>query len=312
MNIKERLEGKCYVVGGEVLKSNEIPSITVVGENLPEAWENAVLATWEFGAHIRTEYDIEGDPESRDASMVITVVSPFSEPRIHRSFPGRLMDLEIYVQEMINGVRDYRIGEKGGSYTYHDRLVRWPGVDGWKNIKDLLGQEIELPHVDQIATLVEKLSSEPHSRRAQAITWNPLSDAEHSEPPCLQRIWCRVVRSKDGPCFLQMNTHWRSRDAYKAAFYNMYALTELQRVIATKISELSGQEVLVGRYVDMSDSFHIYGSYIREGEIESFLKILNARSFEDRTWRTDNYSVQREFREAREKIEKELQQEGIT
>jgi len=68
-------------------------------------------------------------------------------------------------------------------------------VDGWKNIEALVGKEIELPRVNQIDVLSEKLAQAPHSRRAQVITWNPLNDATLHEPPCLQRIWCRVVKS---------------------------------------------------------------------------------------------------------------------
>ncbi|MDD5421936.1 MAG: hypothetical protein PHT32_00730, partial [Candidatus Omnitrophica bacterium] len=46
-----------------------------------------------------------------------------------------------------------------------------------------------------------------------------------------------------------------------------------------------GAEVRVGRYVDISDSFHIYGSYIED--FKKFLKTVNERSFEERTWPTE-------------------------
>ena len=45
-----------------------------------------------------------------------------------------------------------------------------------------------------------------------------------------------------------MNTHWRSRDAYKAAFMNIF-LTDLQREIATKISEKLEKEKLEGMQI---------------------------------------------------------------
>jgi thymidylate synthase len=307
MSLKERLEGKCFVVGRETLRPNEIPSVMVSGETLPEAWENSILATLEFGVDILTETERERELESKDASMVMVVTSPFSEPRIHRQLPGQFMDLGIYVQEVIEGVRDYRIG-MGGSYTYHDRLFNWPGVNGWQNVDDTINQPVELPHCNQIDALIEKLSFSPYSRRAQAITWNPLVDASHQEPPCLQRIWCRLVKSDEGQYLLEMNTHWRSRDALLAAFMNIYALTEFQKVIAEEISELSGREVLVGRYLDFSDSYHLYGTYFKNGEVNRFLQIYEGKNFEDRTFRTDNFSMQRAFRQGREKIEKELRE----
>jgi hypothetical protein len=65
------------------------------------------------------------------------------------------------------------------------------------------------------------------------------------------------------------------------------------RKIADRISKESGRQVRVGRYVDISDSLHIYGSYFRELEgdpkrgIKSFFERLEGRSFEDRTWTSD-------------------------
>jgi hypothetical protein len=49
----------------------------------------------------------------------------------------------------------------------------------------------------------------------------------------------------------------------------------------------------LGRYVDISDSLHIYGSYFREIEgdeekgIKSFFERLESRSYEERTWSSD-------------------------
>lgn len=296
---------KVFVSPREILRRGEIPSIAVYGENLPKAWENAVLATWEFGTLIPTEYDQPEDPESRDATVMVTVTSPLSEPRIHKDIPVGLESLAIYTQEVVAGVHDNRVKEDGWSYSYHDRLFNWPGVDGWKNIEKLVGQKIELPRIDQIEALSLKLAEAPHSRRAQAITWNPLNDVLHHEPPCLQRIWCRLVRSTQDLYLLEMNTHWRSRDALKAAFMNMFAITELQRQMAEKITDLSGRNVQVGRYIDISDSFHIYGSYVRRGEIDGFLKKIEKLSFERRTYQTDDPLVLQEFGFAAKNLTKE-------
>jgi thymidylate synthase len=59
---------------------------------------------------------------------------------------------------------------------------------------------------------------------------------------------------------------------------------QLQQRIATRISELTGRQVAVGRYVHMVDSYHIYGSYFKEFE-GRFLGALQKRSFEQRTLR---------------------------
>ena len=81
-----------------------------------------------------------------------------------------------------------------------------------------------------------------------------------------------------------MNVRFRSNDAYKAAFMNIFALVEMQRRIAARVSKISGRAVGVGRYCHMADSYHLYGSYFREFEAR-FLGALGKRTFEQRTLR---------------------------
>ena len=264
---------------------SDIPVITARGKNIPEAWEKAVIAAWKHGTDVRTEYDKEGDRPSRDCTMIMVVEEPMSEPRIHRAFPGSLGDLETYRQEVINGVHDSRLEVEGGwHYTYHERLFAYPGCNA---------------KTDQIDYVVEKLSQAGHSRRAQAITWNVDLDPPVDDAPCLQRIWCRVVGGAEPA--LNMNTHWRSRDGYKAAFMNIFAITDLQKLISQRVSENTGREIKMGRYVDISDSFHVYGSYY--DEFRGFLRTVETRSFEERTWHTE--FAEPMFEEARERLEEE-------
>ncbi len=249
-------------------KEGNIPILKVEGKTLPEVWERSILETWEKGTNIRTEYDKEKDPPSRDCTMIMVVEEPFSEPRIHRAFPAGLEELEVYRQEVLDGVHDHWINPREGkwTYTYHKRLFEY---------------ELEGQVINQINYIIEKLRERSYSRRAQAITWNPKTDPPTEDPPCLQRIWVRMLKNKRGASLLNMNTHWRSRDAYKAAFMNMFALTSLQEMIAKKI----GEDILVGRYVDISDSYHIYGSYYEE--FKRFLATVKERTFEERTWSTE-------------------------
>lgn len=264
-----------------------IPVIHVRAKNLPEAWEKAVTSTWEKGIQVKTEYDRKDDPPSKDCSMIIEVLDPLSEPRIHRAMPAGLGDLEIYKQEVLNGVHDNRIGKQGYPYTYHDRLYRFISSTG---------------QVNQINFITNKLSEAPYSRRAQAITWNVDLDLDVSDPPCLQRVWCRIIKDAEDKLVLNMNTHWRSRDGYKAAFMNMFVMIELQRVIAKRIGKSIGQTIEVGRYVDISDSFHIYGSDY--DQFRGFLVSLISRSFENRTYTSDY--AEPFFKEAKDDLRKEL------
>ncbi|MDD3927623.1 MAG: thymidylate synthase [bacterium] len=250
---------------------SEIPVLYVEGDTIPEAWEKSLIRLWREGMPIKTEYDRPGDPPSRDCTMMMVIRDPFAEPRLHRAFPAGLDDLEVYRQEVVEGVHDHWIAPEEGkwTYTYHKRLF---------------GYESEGRAIDQLDYVVAKLAEAPHTRRAQAITWDPALDIPTYDPPCLQRLWFRLTED-EGEMALNMNSHWRSRDAYKAAFMNIFALTDLQRVIAGRLSEKLDRPVRPGRYVDIADSYHIYGSYFEE--FKGFLETVENRSFEERTWNSD-------------------------
>jgi thymidylate synthase len=264
-----------------------IPVILVEKDTLPGAWEDAVIRTWREGVSLKTEYDKAEDPPSRDCTMIMVINDPFKEPRIHRAFPGGLDSLEIYRQEVVHGIHDHWIAPEEGkwTYTYHQRLF------SYKNGPDF---------IDQMDYIVAKLSESGYSRRAQAITWDPKLDIPTNDPPCLQRVWFRISQHP-GRLLLNMNTHWRSRDGFKAAFMNIFALTDLQRVIAERISNKTGKRIEIGRYTDITDSFHIYGSYYRD--FKGFLELVEKRAFNQRVW--DTGFAEPFFEEARAKIKQE-------
>ena len=282
-------------------RDGNIPVLSVYGTTLPEGWEKSVLAVWERGVQVPTEYDKAGEAPSLDATMTLVIEKPFEEPRLHRAFPGAIEDLEKYRLEVVDGVHDHWIRPEEGkwTYTYHKRLFDYQVQEDLRS-----GSEGPFAGVRQIDYIVDKLSEVPHSRRAQAITWMPTLDPKTDDPPCLQRIWCRLAQGGGGEFLLNMNTHWRSRDAYKAAFMNIFALTDLQRILAERICERTGKPVRVGRYVDITDSYHIYGSY-RDEVKERFLRSIRDRSFEQRTWRSDNPIIQAGMQRGREQIEGE-------
>jgi len=275
-----------------------IPVIMVAADCLPEAWEKAVLAVWDNGLEIKTQYDKAEDPPSKDATVIITINNPFAEPRIHKNFPGGPGELEAYRQEVVNGIHDHWIDPAGGkwTYTYHERLCTYSPVEG---IKDAHSKR-SFSDVNQIQYIVETLSQAGHSRRAQAITWMPTADPKTDDPPCLQRIWCRLVANEAGELSLNMNTHWRSRDLYKAWFMNVYAFTDLQKMIAEQISQRRSEPVRIGRYVDISDSLHIYGSYFDEVVFE--VEKMRNSPFTDRAWESTHPAFEMMTIEAREKL----------
>jgi thymidylate synthase len=275
-----------------------IPVLSITAHCLPEAWEKAVLAVWDQGYEVKTQYDKPDDPPSNDATVMIAVTDPFHEPRIHKNFPGGPEELEAYRQEVVGGIHDHWIDPAAGkwTYTYHERLFSYCPV------ADLRDAKTAKPFiaVDQIQYIIDSLAKAGHTRRAQAITWMPTADPQTDDPPCLQRIWCRLLADEDGQWTLNMNTHWRSRDLYKAWFMNAYALTNLQQIIAEGIAAQRSEPVRVGRYVDISDSLHIYGSYFKEASVE--IEKMRKTPFSERAWDTTHPAFEMMTLEAREKL----------
>jgi len=214
----------------------------VEADLIPEAWELSLLYLFENGIEIKTEYG----EMSIDTPIAIKINDPLREPRIHlKGCVSGLRGLKEYIDEVIYG-REYRVM----SYTYHDRLFKYRGVD-------------------QIKYIVEKLKSAPYSRRAQAITWIPEIDTRSSYPPCLQRIWTRIVDGR-----LIMHVHIRSNDALKAAFMNIMAFISLQCHIASLLG------VPVGYYLHVADSYHVY-----ERDLKWLVKFVDQiRSGESKKW----------------------------
>lgn len=258
-----------------------IPVLFVQGKNLAETWEKSLISLYDNGCNIKTEYDKPEDPPSKDCSMTMVVEDPNSEPMIHKSFPGGLEDLQEYVLEVLDGIKDHCVRDETvdandtrWEYTYHQRLCAY----------DIPGKQDK---IDQIELIAQKLAKTPYTRRAQAITWQVWMDNDCYDPACLQSIWCRLLPDEDGVLYLNTNIRFRSNDAYKAAFMNMFAFVQLQNKIANRISELSGNPVKLGRYVHQADSYHIYGSYFDDFE-NRFLKLVKERSFDERVYRYED------------------------
>lgn len=252
-----------------------IPVIFVEGDNLPHVWEQSLLRLYKEGCDIITEYDKSDDPPSKDCTMIMVVHAPLSEPMIHRDIPGGLEDLQEYVMEVLDGIKDHCVrkpdddpNDTRWEYTYHQRLFDYT-IPGKKE------------SFDQIEMMADMLAKTPHSRRAQAITWKVWEDTSCYDPACLQSIWCRILSGEDNIWKLNMNVRFRSNDAYRAAFMNMFALIQLQQKIANRIAQLSGKTVELGRYVHEADSYHIYGSNFREF-MGRFLTAYESMPFENR------------------------------
>jgi len=291
-----------------------MPAISTSTQTIPKAWELAMLACWDFGATVPTHYDKPGDPPSKEATIIARVENPFNEPRISLpGFPGGPEELEVYRQEVVNGIHNHWIDPKAGkwAYTYHDRITNW---NPQRDKEALLANEGGMLEkgVNQIDLVIRMLKKDITCKAAQAVTWYATADPElQGDRPCLQRMWFRVLED-DGQKYLNLNTHWRSRDLAKAWFMNVYAITEWQKQIAKRLSEEIREEVKVGSYIDISDSLHIYGKYFREvmPEIEKMrtqpIEGDEKKEFKPRVWTSNHPAFEIMTLEARTNLAKDL------
>jgi len=81
---------------------------------------------------------------------------------------------------------------------------------------------------------------------------------------------------------------------------NVYALTDLQRIIADQIAQKIDRPVKVGRYVDITDSLHIYGSYF--ADVAKQVEKMRTTPFTDRAWETTHPAFQTMTAEAKQKL----------
>jgi len=319
--------------------------IFISGNNVRDAWLSALVQVLYNGDEIKTEYDKESDPPSKDATVLVEVENPMSKPIKRRDkvmkiktkygnsyeVYGCMADTYLigsiqsgYIEEILGGINDHYIWDSGASfpYSYHDRIFNYSpfsledtihvnydleivntefvkkhqklihhkkiveSSDGltWKlknlinyNLDTQISQQlgidkipigvIDFPNINQIEYIIQKLKQKPYSRRAQAITWRPLVDPFHSDPPCLQRIFMRIKNNK-----LIMQTTWRSRDLFRAWEANVNGMIRIQKYVADQLN------VEVGHYLDFSNSLHIYGNTILE--VEDMLKRMKNKDEE--------------------------------
>jgi hypothetical protein len=71
-------------------------------------------------------------------------------------------------------------------------------------------------------------------------------------------------------------------------------------MVAEGVEENIGRKVRIGRYVDVSDSLHIYGSYF--SEVQPEIEKMRDGDFSSRSWSTDHPAFQMLTEEAEEKL----------
>ena len=203
--------------------------VIVYGKNLSGSYHQALLKLKECGDVVDCS---DWNTTCLETSMTIVIEEPTSEPMISKCFIGGPHELQQYIMEMLDGILDFEVEKGNWVYTYHNRMVEMKTPDG--NV------------INQIDFVVDELKRNPSSRRAVILVRNS-EDLPSDDPACLQHIQYFI---RDGK--LECKVLFRSNDACKASFMNMFALIMLQKRVADRVG------VPVGTYTHRANSYHCY------------------------------------------------------
>jgi thymidylate synthase len=287
-----------------------IPVLHVQERTLALAYEKALTLLYLNGCRLKTQYDKPGDPESIDSTMDITVLEPWSDPMIHKAFPGGIENLREYTMELF-GAKDHWVKnindpkDTRWEYTYHGRLAAY---GTWRELKNGVSAETGFFKVNQIEKVIEKLSAQPFTRQAQMITWMPNLDFDCYDPPCLQSLWYRILEDENGAWWLNCNVRFRSNDAWGANFMNLFGFIQFNRhIIADAVAARTGKRVELGRLNWHADSWHIYGKDIADAK-ERLFDRLETMTFEERTYNFHDDFIQEMYNGAEASVMKKIQE----
>ena len=273
-----------------------IPTLHIVGQSIPQAYFRAIKAVWGNGLPIRTEYDRKNeagefiDPPSRDATVMIEVTDPMSQPRFA---PLSFCEIGAYIAEILGAKNHHivpmdilKLARRGTPlpdtkwpYTYNQRITDHPDINGFTT--------------NQLELAIERLAETPFTRRAVVTTSIPNIDPYLQEDvPCLRELMFRCTED-NGTLFLNTYASWRSRDLYKAWGDNMIGITFWLQTIAKRLAEKTGKPVQVGRYAETSASLHIYGQDFghvggsEENDLKSIFETFDEDGFIARSLSSD-------------------------
>ncbi|MDP3066113.1 MAG: thymidylate synthase [Methanobacteriaceae archaeon] len=194
-------------------------AILIRAPTIRSGWEILVKRIMQKGVEIKDE---RGSLTLELLNAMVNIRNPLNL-EVPKGYFWSGEKLEMYSNQFIS------LDKQGFVYTYGNRLR--------KHFQD----------VDQIQEAINRLKNCSESRRAISITWDPPTDTQNDEVPCMMIVDFKI---RDGG--LQTTGLWRSHDIYGAWFPNAVGLTHLASYVASEVG------VKVGTLTIHSISAHIY------------------------------------------------------
>ncbi len=230
----------------DVFPSEEVGWL-VRGRTVLSAWLRVLDRIMRYGTVKGTQYGMK-QRELIGVTWVVSDENP-ADPDLSLAadWPLELRDL---TGATLRAITEYHAvflspdPPKGVSYTYGNRLMRYPGAVG---------------PIDQIREVImREFKDSPDTRRAVATTMVPPLDKDSKEPPCVTQV--QAIQSAGKLHFLVTN---RSHDIMKAGIPNAFGLRMLQKTIADELG------FTMGKLQITSQSAHVY-----EGDWEQAAKLV--------------------------------------
>jgi len=240
------------------------PTELVEENDFRNAWVKQLRNCMRDGLIIVANSKAEIPVRTRDINSVIVLtgnaINQIIAKELHEQFPTKGLHLEEYIKTFSYKYMQRHASlptEKQFKYLYIERLAEYPDSSG-------------AGVINQIDRLHDNLRTNGINRQTQMITWIPTEDLpvttpkEH-DPPCLQRIWIRVLEEpryeyRDGGLTIkyvfkgsvEIHLMWRSRDLYAAWMSNIIA------VIHMIIEYILKNEYEIIKIVDFCNAAHVY------------------------------------------------------
>ncbi len=257
----------------ELRGNGKLRSINIEAENLAEATHKTIIACYDAGARVETPKQRPDMTLGYDSPIEITILNPNSEPKIYNpanlDFPKGNLE---YCYAVTHGIHNHRKKceehPEWWGYTYNERFVdQMPFV--FQRIKADWDEKGRMTGRDYFFTI-----------------WRAGDDIvlEQPDPPCWQSGQIRFLHNEEGNIVMNYLTHWRSRDLFKAWNQNILAQIELMKLIRDKTSNLIGEQIELGSYIDHSSSLHLYGLYVDRDGLDNTIKLMKKIPYEQMSW----------------------------
>jgi len=223
-------------------------TIIIKRSALKDTWLLSCVEILKNGKKI---HDERGQNTLEVRNLIMETINPFNQYQNVKSIwtPKDFMFSRDYLNEYAEQLLDPE--DKDFVYDYGNRL------------RGYFLDDKDCP-IDQIEEVIKKLKNNQNSRRAIAITIDPVIDNKEEDIPCLQQLTFLIRDSK-----LYITALFRSNDIGMAAFANQYGLLYIGTHIAKRLG------INVGALTVHSVSAHIY-----ETDIEAIKYILSKNGWD--------------------------------